>query len=716
MPGPPSATWRRHLSRLLSKFDGANPRVLVAFWLFGLINNIFYVIILTAALDLVGPSVPKATVLLACIVPGLATKLVTPYFIHLVPYSLRIVIFVALSTCGMLAVAMSPSTTDAASISSKIAGIVLANISSGAGEINFLALTHYYGPFSLAAWGSGTGGAGLLGAGLYALATTTFGFSVHATLVASTILPIVMLGSYFVLLPLGPLRASRKESEYLRVNEDEPGDTTTGDSPEAAGLLGQPAAKSASRAHRDPQQSWLSHGLADLKIKLLRARSLVVPYMLPLFLVYLAEYTINQGVAPTLLFPIAESPFEHFRAFYPTYGAIYQLGVFISRSSLPFIRIRSLYVPTLLQVLNLAGLTLHALWPFIPTVWFVFVIVFWEGLLGGLVYVSTFAAIREDIPEEDREFSLGAVSVSDSAGIFLAGLLGAGMETTLCSWQNDEQTNMIQAGSTSEKEDFMSEPISPIGITSEPLQDIDQGGDLIDVDPDEATQVDVFEALQPSPVKKRKKHRPMNKEEQIEAVSSLERQLKAFNEAGAPSSTAAIQNARIRSPIVEDEERKAKKLRFEGLGRDTAITDIDTETDSAISFVSASPDDLVTAAEQEASIVPGKLRGKWRKNNKKPKSSPRTKEEMDMDVITNSLNGLGAPLENALQAAVDLAVKSLARQGDDGYKAMKELKVMEQELKDSSRGHLRKMKELLERYGVIAFNVVEVPSDPLVLE
>lgn len=262
----------------------------------------------------------------------------------------------------------------------------------------------------------------------------------------------------------------------------------------------------------------------------------------------------------------------------------------------------------------------------------------------------------------------------------------------------------------------MSEPITPIGITSEPLQDMDQGGDLIDVDPNGATQVDVFEALQPSPVKKRKKHRPMNKEEQIDAVSSLERQLKAFDEAVSLPSTAAIQNARIRSPIVEDEERKAKKLRFEGLGRDTAITDIDTETDSAISFVSASPDDLVTAAEQEASIVPGKLRGKWRKNNKKPKSSPRTKEEMDMDVITNSLNGLGAPLENALQAAVDLAVKSLARQGDDGYKAMKELKVMEQELKDSSRVHLRKMKELLERYGVIAFNVVDVPSDPLVLE
>lgn len=52
----------------------------------------------------------------------------------------------------MLAVALSPNTTNASSISSKIAGIVLANISSGFGEVSFLGLTHYYGPLSLAAW------------------------------------------------------------------------------------------------------------------------------------------------------------------------------------------------------------------------------------------------------------------------------------------------------------------------------------------------------------------------------------------------------------------------------------------------------------------------------------------------------------------------------------------------------------------------------------
>lgn len=157
--------------------------------------------------------------------------------------------------------------------------------------------------------------------------------------------------------------------------------------------------------------------------------------MLPLLLVYIAEYTINQGVAPTLLFPLSETPFEHFRSFYPTYGAIYQLGVFISRSSLPFVHIRSLYVPTLFQCINLVLLTLHAMFPVIPNVYCIFVIIFWEGLLGGLVYVSTFRRIGEEVKEEDREFSLGATSVSDSGGVCIAGFLGMAMETGLCGWQ-----------------------------------------------------------------------------------------------------------------------------------------------------------------------------------------------------------------------------------------------------------------------------------------
>ncbi|GAB7360336.1 hypothetical protein MBLNU230_g8295t1 [Neophaeotheca triangularis] len=415
MPGAPSSSWPLYKARLRTRFEGANLRVCAAFWLFGLINNILYVLILSAAIDLVSP-IPVGTVLLADVVPSFLTKLTAPYYIHHIPYPLRILIFCSLSSCGMLLIALSPPTREPTVIIVKMLGIVLASLSSGGGELSFLGLTHYYGGFSLASWGSGTGGAGLIGAGAYAIATTNLGLSVQTTLLASAVLPLIMLLSFFILLPPGPLRATTPNTQtYTRIPTDDP-DTVSRRQP-------SPSAS--------PPPSTFHTLLANLR----RSRALLLPYMLPLFLVYVAEYSLNQGILPITLFPLHRTPFTHYRAFYPTYSALYQLGVFLSRSSLPFLRIRNLYIPTYLQIANFALLTSHALWPFIPSVWIVFVVVFWEGLLGGLVYVSTFAAVREEMGEDDREFSLGAVTVSDSAGICVAGFMGMALETGVCAWQ-----------------------------------------------------------------------------------------------------------------------------------------------------------------------------------------------------------------------------------------------------------------------------------------
>jgi len=182
----------------------------------------------------------------------------------------------------------------------------------------------------------------------------------------------------------------------------------------------------------------VSHALAPCFVAALTHKPtnvLLSVSMLPLLLVYIAEYTINQGVSPTILFPLASTPFMHYRAFYPTYNAIYQFGVFISRSSTPFVRLHSLYLPSLLQCVNLAILILQALFDFIPSVWIVFAIIFWEGLLGGAVYVNTFAEISDNVKKEEREFSLGAVTVSDSGGICVAGFVGMALEVGLCGWQ-----------------------------------------------------------------------------------------------------------------------------------------------------------------------------------------------------------------------------------------------------------------------------------------
>ncbi|KAM3087432.1 battenin CLN3 protein [Clarireedia jacksonii] len=420
LPGSPGSSWAMYRARFKAIFHGADTSVLIAFWLFGLINNVLYVIILSAALDLVGPDIPKSVVLLADVLPSFVTKLIAPYFIHKIPYWVRIIIFCALSSGGMLLIAVTPAEK---SVSTKLFGVILASLSSGGGELSFLGLTHYYGHFSLAAWGSGTGGAGLAGAGLYVLLTTVIGLSVKTSLLASAFLPCIMLLSFFVILPRGPLRRASRRKDYHSIPTNEPinepltnADISDLPPTSAASSLLAPGPSVVSEAYtshsplRPSCPNMTLHSKPSFTQNLRRARSLFFPYMLPLLLVYIAEYTINQGVSPTLLFETPSSPhnpFTTYRSFYPVYGFIYQTGVFISRSSTPFIRIHNLYIPSFLQIANLFLLISQALWFWIPNVWWVFAVVFWEGLLGGAVYVNTFAEIMESVEERDREFSLG---------------------------------------------------------------------------------------------------------------------------------------------------------------------------------------------------------------------------------------------------------------------------------------------------------------------
>lgn len=299
LPGSPSSSWARFHERLKTVFSGASPRVCIAFWLFGalssptsylaidiplgLINNVLYVVILSAALDLVGPNLPKGMVLLADVIPSFGTKLIAPYFIHVVPYSTRVVIFVFLSAIGMLLVALSPAYTDGASISTKIAGIILASLSSGGGELSFLGMTHFYGPFSLASWGSGTGAAGLVGAGAYALATTSLGFSVKATLLASACLPAVMVVSFFMILPRAPLHllplvqdGYQAVEDQERFAEEAPFDIEDGDAVQSErNELLQPSFHS--NVERKPVSVTQALGWQSFKANLRRAKGLFFP-------------------------------------------------------------------------------------------------------------------------------------------------------------------------------------------------------------------------------------------------------------------------------------------------------------------------------------------------------------------------------------------------------------------------------------------------------
>lgn len=91
----------------------------------------------------------------------------------------------------------------------RLFGVVLASISSGGGELSFVGMTHFYGKFAVPFWSSGTGAAGLLGAGLYVFATSWVGWSIRGSLMVFGFLPMVMLFTFFVVLPLEVLKGKK---------------------------------------------------------------------------------------------------------------------------------------------------------------------------------------------------------------------------------------------------------------------------------------------------------------------------------------------------------------------------------------------------------------------------------------------------------------------------------------------------------------------------
>ncbi|XP_071885622.1 battenin isoform X2 [Anas platyrhynchos] len=332
-PEPPQAeSWR----------NGA------AFWLLGLCNNTPYVVMLSAAHDMLRPPEmpptprngsrydcnPTSTgaVLLADILPTLLIKLAAPFCIHLVPYNLR-VIAVTAAAWGSFALVAA-----AAGVAVSLGGVVLASASSGLGEVTFLALSSLYPSSALSWWSSGTGAAGLGGALAY-LALTQAGLSPPRALLPLLLLPPVTLLSYFCL---------------LRPPGDPP--------PDQEPLLGP-----------GPD---VGLGLAQ-KWKVLKRIS---RHMVPLGFVYFAEYFSNQGLLELLYFP--ESSLTHSEQ-YRWYQLLYQGAVFASRSSLRCCRFRPIWVLALLQGLVAGTLFVAVAAPFLPGVGAAFALVLLEGLLGA---------------------------------------------------------------------------------------------------------------------------------------------------------------------------------------------------------------------------------------------------------------------------------------------------------------------------------------------
>ncbi|KAF7697863.1 battenin [Silurus meridionalis] len=410
------------------------------FWLLGLCNNFAYVVMLSAANDILKQQessnatvttpgllhahsenssnssrydcnpVSTAAVLLADILPTLLIKLTAPFVIHKVPYGVRILVCVATATTSFLVVSFSTT------VWMSILGVIFASVSSGLGELSFLSLTVYFSSDVLNGWGSGTGGAGVAGALLYS-AFTQAGLSPRTTLLLMLLVPALMTISYFLLLVFPASFPQWRSGSGLSSERDfQERRPLIVDSDEAF------VEDEKKRENQRPEPLTFSDRLHILKG--------LLKFTVPLCLVYFAEYFINQGLLELLYFPASSlSHAEQYR----WYQTLYQIGVFISRSSLYCFKIRKIWVLSLLQCVNAAVLLISVYYQFWPNVWVVFLIVLYEGLLGGAAYINIFYLIRVETVEREREFAMAAASVGDSLGIALSAAPAIPIHNYLCS-------------------------------------------------------------------------------------------------------------------------------------------------------------------------------------------------------------------------------------------------------------------------------------------
>lgn len=110
----------------------------------------------------------------------------------------------------------------------------------------------------------------------------------------------------------------------------------------------------------------------------------------------------------------------------------YQIGVFVSRSSLSLFSTDQIWLMSILQFVNVIFFTFQAIFMTVPMIWVIFIVVLWEGLLGGCCYVNTFNRISKELPMQYKSFGLGLTTVGQSCGIVLAGLLAIPIHHVIC--------------------------------------------------------------------------------------------------------------------------------------------------------------------------------------------------------------------------------------------------------------------------------------------
>lgn len=394
-------------------------RNLVAFWVLGFINNIGYVIMIAGAQEISSGGV--GLVYFMDISPALLVKLTGPYWFPLISYQHRTYLGALWMLLSFLVVAYGSG-----SLWLQLLGVAFSGLQSGMMEASYLAMASLYKSRQcLTCWSSGTGLAGVGGYAWVACFHIWLGWSFAQTLMLASVFPVLYVLTFSLVLDASRLPAERN-CNYTPIPD-------AGVDAEAVAAIKneQRSARHKHETLEDQDHELKAPHQMTIRDKL-RFTATLAPYMVPLTVVYFAEYTMQTGVWSTIGFPVTSEVARS--EFYSYAGLAYQSGVFLSRSSGVLFQANRavLYLMPMLQTCLLVFFTIVSITHFWYN-WSLLVFCFAAGLLGGGVYVNAFTLLSKEVPASHVEFALSAASVSDTVGIMLADFVGLMLQGCLYS-------------------------------------------------------------------------------------------------------------------------------------------------------------------------------------------------------------------------------------------------------------------------------------------
>ena len=229
----------------------------------------------------------------------------------------------------------------------------------------------------------------------------------------------------------------KTNDEEVELAEEAAAETAAGedDAEDHHGLLGREAPATTAAAASAEENTAIT--FKSLKEIFPKAFSLIIN----LFSVYIFEYSIITCFADRIALK-AQAPYNgshkgqmppQIRSFYVILNMAYQLGVFFSRSSLQYCKIKRVWILSLLQGINFVVLLLNAQFVFVDSVFVLAPMFVWVGLMGGAAYVNVMHNILEDkeLLKSEKECALALSLIFNDSGVLLASIFSLVMDNTV---------------------------------------------------------------------------------------------------------------------------------------------------------------------------------------------------------------------------------------------------------------------------------------------